>query len=70
MYKRKNKFFVRRVFMEILIRNVIPEELNTLDKEKFDWYSDDDTYNNIIIVGEDKECCNAALYAIGRPLID
>ena len=70
MYKRKNKFFVRRVFMEILIRNVTPEELNTLDKEKFDWYSDDDTYNNIIIVGADKECCNAALYAIGRSLID
>ena len=35
--------------MEILIRNVTPEELNTLDKEKFDWYSEDDTYNNIII---------------------
>ena len=56
--------------MEILIRNVTPTELNTLDKEKFDWYSDDDTYNNIIIVGADKKCCNAALYAIGRPLID
>ena len=56
--------------MEILIRNVAPAELNTLDKEKFDWYSEDDTYNNIIIVGEDKECCNTALYAIGRPLID
>ena len=56
--------------MEILIRNVTPEELNTLDKEKFDWYSEDDTYNNIITVGEDKECCNAALFAIGRPLID
>ena len=56
--------------MEILIRNVTPTELNTLDKEKFDWYSDDDTYNNIIIVGADKECCNAALFAIGRPLID
>ena len=56
--------------MEILIRNVTPEELNILDKEKFDWYSDNDTYNNIIIVGEDNECCNAALSAIGRPLID
>ena len=56
--------------MEILIRNVTPEELNTLDKEKFDWYSEDDTYNNIIIVGEDKECCNATLSAIGRPFID
>ena len=56
--------------MEILIRNVTPKELNTLDKEKFDWYSDDDTYNNIIIVGEDKACCNAALFAIGRHLID
>ena len=56
--------------MEILIRNVTPEELNTLDKEKFDWHSEDDTYNNIIIVGKDKECCNAALFAIGRPLID
>ena len=38
--------------MEIVIRNVTPEELNILDKEKFDWYSEDDTYNNIIIVGE------------------
>ena len=47
--------------MEILIRNVTPEELNTLDKENFDWYPEDDTYNNIVIVGEDKECCNAAL---------
>ena len=56
--------------MEILIRNATPAELNTLDKEKFNWYSEDDIYNNIVIVGEDKECCNAALYAIGRPLID
>ena len=56
--------------MEILIRNVTPAELNALDKEKFDWYSEDDTYNNIIIVGEDKECCSAVLSAIGRPLID
>ena len=70
MYKRKNKFFVRRVSMEILIRNVTSAELNTLDKENFDWYSEDDTYNNIVIVGENKECYNAALYAIGRPLID
>ena len=56
--------------MEILIRNVTPEEFNILDKEKFDWYSEDDTYNNIIIVGENKECCNTALSAIGRSLID
>ena len=56
--------------MEILIRNVTLEELNILDKGKFDWYPEDDNYNNIIIVGEDKECCNATLYAIGRPLID
>ena len=56
--------------MEILIRNVTPAELNTLDKEKFDWYSEDDTYNNIVIVGEDKEYCNAALFAIGRSLMD
>ena len=28
--------------MEILIRNVTPEELNTLDKEKFNWYSEDE----------------------------
>ena len=56
--------------MEILIRNVTPAELNTLDKENFDWYSEDDIYNNIIIVGKDKECCNATLSAIGRSLID
>lgn len=56
--------------MEILIRNVTPEELNILNKEKFYWYSEDYTYNNIIIIGEDKDDCNAALFAIGRPLID
>ena len=56
--------------MEILIRNVTPEELNILDREMFDWEPEDETNTNIIIIGEDKECCNAALYAIGRPLID
>lgn len=56
--------------MEILIRNVTPEELNVLDKEEFNWEPEDETYTNIVIIGEDKEDCNAALYAIGRPLMD
>ena len=56
--------------MEILIRNVTPEELNVFDKEGFNWEPEDETYTSVVIIGEDKDDCNAALHAIGRPLMD
>lgn len=71
MYKRKKEIFCEgEDFMEILIRNVAPEELNVLDKEGFNWEPEDETYTSIVIIGEDKDDCNAALHAIGRPLMD